>query len=167
MLTVAPTDASSDASSSPPSPKRKKRFKGFEGEIPEALSNMPQGSYITLIEGQHVLFRCSLEFFEVEHAFSEPSFGSFRTTHTTVSEIDGSATTHLTVKCTLLDIARATNLRPEDTAFAMEESGLLSRVRATNETDSEIIVISREMVEAVAAKRKVKPAVLDLAHVLL
>ena len=99
--------------------------------------------------------------------FSEPSFGSFRTTHTTVSEVDGSATTHLAIKCTLLDIAGATNLRPEDAAFAMEECGLLSRVRTTSETDSEIIVISREMVEAVAAKRKVKPAVLDLAHVLL
>ncbi|KAF8339782.1 acyl-CoA N-acyltransferase [Cantharellus anzutake] len=142
VLTVAPAEVVSDASSSSPSSpttlKRRKRLKGFEGEVSETLAGLPQSSYITLIE--------------------EPSFGSFRTTQTTVSEIDGSATTHLTIKCTLMDISKATNLRPEDAAFAMEECGLLSR--------SEVIVISREMVEAVAAEHKVKPAVLDMAHIL-
>ncbi|KAI0034324.1 acyl-CoA N-acyltransferase, partial [Vararia minispora EC-137] len=38
---------------------------------------------------------------------------------------DGSATTHAVVKCSLAEIARATNLRVEDAAFAMSECGLL------------------------------------------
>jgi hypothetical protein len=84
----------------------------------------------------------------------------------TVCNPDGSATSHVVVRCTLADIAKAANLRPEDAAFALQECGLLSR--KTRETDEEsVIVISRELVEAVAKERKVKQMCLDLSHVLL
>ena len=80
---------------------------------------------------------------------------------------DGSATTHVIVRCTLHDIARATNLRPEDTAFALSECGLLSRHQSNGESCQDVIAISREMVEAVAKERRVKELCLDQAHVLL
>lgn len=101
----------------------------------------------------------------------EPTFGSLRTTHTTPSAIDGSATTHLSVKCTLLDIAKATNLRPEDVAYAMEECGFLLRRKneGKNEdgSDREVILVSREMVEAVAKERGVKDTFISVNHVIL
>ncbi|KAG2023883.1 tat-interactive protein [Coprinopsis cinerea AmutBmut pab1-1] len=45
----------------------------------------------------------------------------------TVMEKDGSAKTHVNIRCTLTDIARACNLRVEDTAFALNECGLLMK----------------------------------------
>ena len=108
---------------------------------------------------------------------------------------DGSLTVHATVNCTLADLARATGLRVEDAAFALNECGLLGRRKLvdalprdversgstlhedaageaeidgrTTDTQEECIVISREMVEAVAHERIVKPMCMDLAHVLL
>lgn len=68
--------------------------------------------------------------------------------------------------CTLNDIARATNLRIEDAAFALNECGLLMR-RLTRSDENETIVVTRELVEKVAEERKVKIAVLSLNHVLL
>ncbi len=105
----------------------------------------------------------------------------------TTAHADGSATTHVVVRCTLADVARATNLRVEDAAFALNECGLLVRRRAddspapakaTNgehgEADGEaaggvgvVIAVTREMVEAVAKLRDVKRMCMDLAHVLL
>jgi histone acetyltransferase HTATIP/histone acetyltransferase MYST1 len=88
----------------------------------------------------------------------------------TVSNPDGSATSHVVVKCTLVDIARATNLRVEDAAFALNECGLLvTRYKEADKTEAteEVIVISREMIEAVAKERMVKKTCMDLAHVLL
>lgn len=94
---------------------------------------------------------------------------------------DGSATTHVLVKCTLYDLAKATGLRVEDVAFTLAECGLLRR-RLTKKTppkvepgttaqarrdDEEFIVVSRQMVEAVAEVRNVKKMCLDLKHVLL
>lgn len=99
---------------------------------------------------------------------ADPLFKSLRT-FTTSQNPDGSATTHVGVKCTLADLARATNLRIEDAAFAMNECGLL-RVRGKNgrEADGpEMIVVTREMVEQVAKERGVKKACLILLHVLL
>lgn len=118
---------------------------------------------------------------------TDPIFTSLRTIEST-SNPDGSSTSHVVVKCTLTDIARATGLRVEDTAFAMNECGLLVRSQKLDggkgdkrdksersvdgegekETEEEeIIVISREMVELVAKERKVKKMCMDLAHVLL
>ncbi|KAJ3489392.1 hypothetical protein NLI96_g2174 [Meripilus lineatus] len=120
-----------------------------------------------------------------------------RTIETTANP-DGSSTSHVVVHCTLADLARATGLRVEDAAFALNECGLLirrakpkssqpligssnsssffhasshaaaaadepSRGRAVEET----IVVSREMVEAVAKERNVKKMCMDLAHVML
>jgi hypothetical protein len=96
----------------------------------------------------------------------DPLFTSLRMIETT-SNPDGSATSHVIVKCTLLDIARATNLRVEDTAFALSECGLLTRVKTAEGTDDEIITISREMVETVASEWGVKKMMMELAHVLL
>ena len=91
---------------------------------------------------------------------------------------DGSLTVHATVHCTLADIARATNLRVEDAAFALNECGLLvRRIRQNGPEDAEpepearaaeeSLAITREMVEAVAKERDVKRMCMDLAHVLL
>jgi hypothetical protein len=104
-----------------------------------------------------------------------------RTIETTANP-DGSATSHVMVQCTLSDIAQATGLRVEDAAFAMSECGMLERRKRAHsdpakqkgrgkvvDTDDqeEHIVVSREMVEAVAKDRNVKKMCMDLAHVLL
>lgn len=96
----------------------------------------------------------------------------------TTANADGSATTHVLVRCSLRDLARATNLRVEDAAFALNECGLLirregQRVRGLGlggevvEEEVETVVISREMVETVIRKRGLKRQCMDLAHVLL
>ena len=75
----------------------------------------------------------------------------------TSANADGSATTHVFASCTLEDISRATSLRVEDIAFALHECGLLRRVRTLDgdgmddAEDKDVIVVSREMVEAVEA----------------
>ena len=111
---------------------------------------------------------------------TDPIFTSLRTIESTANP-DGSSTSHVVVRCTLADIARATGLRVEDTAFAMNECGLLVRKQKIDNPDEEhgnaeenghgeeeeIIVISREMVELVAKERNVKKMCMDLAHVLL
>ena len=96
----------------------------------------------------------------------------------TTANADGSATTHVVVRCTLADVARATNLRVEDAAFALNECGLLVRRIRQDGSDvnpdnaeataaEESLAITREMVEAVARERDVKRMCMDLAHVLL
>lgn len=113
----------------------------------------------------------------------------------TRANADGSATTHVVVRCTLADIARACNLRVEDAAFALNECGLLVRrlppppppnsvpnadsnsKHTANSSDTDggdgdtgealSLAITREMVEAVAREREVKRMCMDLAHVLL
>jgi hypothetical protein len=72
------------------------------------------------------------------------------------------------VKCTLADIARATNLRVEDAAFALNECGLLTKRRQRDgEEGGEEIVVSREMIEQVAKERNVKRGCMILSRVLL
>lgn len=95
------------------------------------------------------------------------------------SNPDGSASVHVYVKCTLEDIARATNLRVEDAAFALNECGLLEKVRIERrkavetdeepdgEEDVETIVLTREMVETVAKERSVKRMMMNMRNVLL
>jgi hypothetical protein len=56
---------------------------------------------------------------------SDPLFTSLRTIEKTFNA-DGSATSHV-VKRTLADIATATNLRPEDAAFALNVDCLRGR----------------------------------------
>jgi histone acetyltransferase MYST1 len=96
----------------------------------------------------------------------------------TIANPDGSATSHVVVRCILENIAKATNLRVEDAAFALNECGLLTRrykessnghgnVNGSAEEAEEVIMISREMIEAVAKERQVKRTCMDLVHVLL
>jgi len=90
-------------------------------------------------------------------------------TYETVPAPDGSAAVHAAVHCTLADLARATNLRVEDAAFALNECGLLVRRdgEGEGEDDAMTIAISREMVEAVAKERNVKRMCIDFTKVLL
>jgi len=98
----------------------------------------------------------------------------------TTANPDGSATSHVNVRCTLEDFAKATNLRVEDAAFALKECGLLTRRykgrphnyvkangKATPDDVEEVIMISREMIESIAKERQVKRTCMDLVHVLL
>ena len=78
----------------------------------------------------------------------------------------------MTIKCTLDEISRATHLRTEDVAFAMAECGLLTRRKKAPtmpnpEEEEEVIVVSREMIEKVAAERRVKPRPMLFPEMLL
>lgn len=113
-------------------------------------------------------FSISFHILRVLNFTVDPLFKTLRTFSTT-QNLDGSATTHVVVKCTLADLARATNLRVEDAAFAMNECGLL-KMRGKNGRDADaadMIMVTREMVEQVAKERGVKKACLILPHVLL
>ncbi|KAG8853540.1 hypothetical protein FRB96_008142 [Tulasnella sp. 330] len=89
---------------------RKKKPKGWDGELDilgvDLEKEQSQGPSVAVVE--------------------EPTFGSIRTTHTQVLP-SGETKTHLNIRCTLMDIARATGLRHEDISFTMEECGLLLR----------------------------------------
>ena len=84
----------------------------------------------------------------------------------TTANKDGGATSHVVVNCTLADLASATNLRVEDTAFALYECGLLER-RLGEEQMKEVMTITREMVDKVGQERKVHAMYLDPEHLLL
>lgn len=158
--------------------KRKKSIKGWDGEN-GATDENGGGSQQGFVEGK--LF-C--------HAYTsakyviDPQFSSMRTFTTTMLE-DGSAETHVSVRCTLSDIARATNLRVEDAAFALNECGLLAkRIHASENERSagagaeggtgmagvgagDVIVLTRPMVEKVSRERNVKKPCMDIAFVKL
>ncbi|KZT08983.1 acyl-CoA N-acyltransferase [Laetiporus sulphureus 93-53] len=126
--------------------KRRKSTKGWDGEELPGTAHRPAEPY----DG------------------TDPMFTTLRTVETTPNA-DGSATAHVMLHCTLADIARATNLRVEDVAFALNECGLLLKRRKGEDAgDTEdIVVMSREMVETVAKERGVKKMCMSLAHVLL
>lgn len=84
----------------------------------------------------------------------------------TRANVDGSATTRILVNCTLADLARATGLRPEDAAFALNEAGLVSR-RIVGSQWNAALVVTREDVETVARDREVKEMVMQHPCVLL
>ncbi|CCM03718.1 uncharacterized protein FIBRA_05864 [Fibroporia radiculosa] len=122
--------------------KRRKSTKGWDGE--ELSSRRPAEPYDD----------------------AEPMFTNLRTVETTPNP-DGSATAHVVVQCTLTDIARATNLRVDDAAFALNECGLLIRRRKEDDSVEEVVVVSREMVETVAKKRNVKKMCDEGRHLLV
>ncbi|KAG6819788.1 hypothetical protein H0H93_008639, partial [Arthromyces matolae] len=132
-----------------PPKKRKNKNKGWQGEV--------EGG----IDDDDVPFICD-----------DPIFSTGRYIITEPGE-QGSATTHVLVKCTLADIARATNLRLQDAAFALNEVGLLStrltpseeakgedegdeHERRRNEEQLATVVLTRAMIERVAQERNVK-----------
>jgi histone acetyltransferase HTATIP/histone acetyltransferase MYST1 len=84
----------------------------------------------------------------------------------TVQREDGSAEINVSVECTLADIARATNLRVEDAAFALNECGLLMR-RFNKGNENETIVITRELVEKLAEQRGLSDPWLRMDCILL
>ncbi|KAJ8088860.1 hypothetical protein PM082_014106 [Marasmius tenuissimus] len=94
-------DGSEDGILSPTTTRRRKKHIGWEGEV-----SQPE-------EGAEMIDL-------------DESINSLRTFVTTANP-DGSASTHLQVQCTLTDISRATNLRAEDAAFALNEMGMLRR----------------------------------------
>ncbi|TFK86527.1 acyl-CoA N-acyltransferase [Polyporus arcularius HHB13444] len=143
-IAFSPSRDTEDSSSS--SKKRRKSTKGWDGEeIP--------ASAIALRTAQL-------------NDMNDPMWTSMRSIETRANR-DGSATTHIVVRCTLADIARATNLRIEDAAFALNECGLLGRHLKGDGSSEDVLAITREMVEAVAKERDVKRMCMDLAHVLL
>ncbi|KAJ7489457.1 acyl-CoA N-acyltransferase [Mycena latifolia] len=140
--------------------KRKKRTKGWDGEVTD------------------------LSVFGATPATDAEFLSSCRTFEMTVNE-NGSATVDVVLRCTLTDIARATNLRAEDAAFALNEIGLLA-LRLASEDEEEVrrtlaaeqavgaeapadnankfVFISRVMVERVAADRKVKVPCMEVEY---
>jgi len=126
--------------------RKKKRTKGFEGEVESETS----------IEASMCMMPLK--------SIPDSIFTTERVFETTHRE-DGGADTHVRVDCTLADIARATNLRVEDAAFALNECGLLMRRKAGVSDDDEVIVITRSLVEKVAKERKVKIMYMDLSCV--
>lgn len=151
-----------------PGPKRKRRksVKGWDGEIDIDL-DLPTAPD-SVMDGRSSFAFHFFPILRIRNSAADPLFKTLRTFLTT-QNLDGSATTHVVVRCTLADLARATNLRVDDAAFAMNECGLL-KMRGKNgrEADvSDMIVVTREMVEQVAKERGVKKACLILPHVLL
>ncbi|KAG6868159.1 hypothetical protein C0993_007049 [Termitomyces sp. T159_Od127] len=118
--------------------KKKNKLKGWAGEVEDAD-----------IDQEEVPFLCD-----------DPMFSSHRPLVTEHSE-DGGAATHVMVSCKLADIARATNLRVDDAAFALNEVGLLA-MRIESEEDcgegdkTGTVMLTRAMVEKVAKERNVK-----------
>lgn len=156
--------------------KKKKKPKGFDGEvsdnnIEQQLGMMPFKS----IYGTSIVHPDDRRH-SVQH-IPVPTFTSERTLET-IPRADGGAETHVEVTCTLAEIARATNLRVDDAAFALSECGLLMRRIAKtaggeNEADEQTpvaeddtIVVTRTLVEQVARERKVKIMYLDLSCVI-
>ncbi|KAJ8509521.1 hypothetical protein ONZ45_g8321 [Pleurotus djamor] len=84
--------------------RKRKRTKGWDGEASDEVSAVD------------------------ESIFEDPLFTTMRTV-VMKAQPDGSASAHVYARCTLADIARATNLRVEDAAFALNECGLLDYIR--------------------------------------
>lgn len=87
----------------------------------------------------------------------------------TIPRADGGAEVHVRVECTLEDIAKATNLRPDDAAFALNECGLLMHRMSHEDQEGgpDTIVITRESVEKVVKERNIKIMYMDMSCVLL
>ncbi|KAJ7182563.1 acyl-CoA N-acyltransferase [Mycena crocata] len=159
-----PSVVNGHASSLTPSngvPKRKKRTKGWDGEVTD------------------------LTFLGAVPANDAEFLSLFRTFEMTANP-NGSATVDVVLRCTLRDIARATNLRVEDTAFALNEIGLLTLRLATDDAEelrqllqatqdgsapthvdnpgNPFVFISRAMVERVAEDRRVKVPCMEVEY---
>ncbi|KAH9992121.1 acyl-CoA N-acyltransferase [Russula vinacea] len=134
--------------------KRTKCTKGWDGE--SAAPRLPEsGSSASPATRDNVAFSSSGPAAQVP----------LDKMYETVPAQDGSAAVHTVVHCMLADLARATNLRVEDAAFALNGCGLL--VRREGEGDTMTTAISQEMVEAVARDRNVKRMCIDFTKVLL
>lgn len=157
--------------------KKKKKIKGFDGESPEITPEQSRRMMpLNSIQGACFLplTRICLkrtDWLADLSTHAEPLFTIGRTMKTIPRE-DGGAETHVEVKCTLADIARATNLRIDDAAFALSECGLLTRRITTGQkrtaeeaelgqeqssvSENDTILITRAFVDQVMAQRNVK-----------
>ncbi|KAG6826013.1 hypothetical protein H0H92_001451 [Tricholoma furcatifolium] len=132
--------------------KKKNKWKGWAGEVQDVNG-----------DSSEVPFLCT-----------DPVFTTHRKLVTEHNE-DGGASTNVMITCTLADIARATNLRIEDAAFALNEVGLLVRRIASEQggekkdagNANETVVLTRAMVEKVAEERNVKRPCIQLPFVRL
>ncbi|KAJ7678282.1 acyl-CoA N-acyltransferase [Mycena polygramma] len=139
--------------------KRKKRTKGWDGEVADL-------SFLGAVPANDAEFLSSFRAYEM------------------TANPNGSATVDVVLRCTLRDIAKATNLRVEDAAFALNEIGLLA-LRLSSEDPDEVrqtlqaetaggaepanspnkfVFISRAMVERVAVDRKVKVPCMEVEY---
>jgi hypothetical protein len=97
-----------------------------------------------------------------------------------VRDSDGSASIHIVIRCTLLQIAQASNLRVDDVAFTLHEVGLLDQTivldhesqQDSPNTDvffspEDTVEITREKIEDVSRKRNVKSPLMNPLCVLL
>ncbi|EJD55240.1 hypothetical protein AURDEDRAFT_179022 [Auricularia subglabra TFB-10046 SS5] len=102
--------------------------------------------------------------------YDEDLLASMRTLHTQLNS-DGSVTIHVSIHAQLTDIANAVKLPLQDVAFAMRECGFLDHRKVElaedGETEEDVIVLSREMVEAAAEARNIKKMFLQPSSVLL
>lgn len=133
--------------------KRKKKHIGWDGEL-------HANGMLNSVDGMALSF----PFDWSDCPFPDELFSSLRTFVTKLLP-SGGARTDITLQCTLQDIAQATNLRVDDTAFAMNEVGLLVKrlqlEEGMNTGPQDMIVLTREMVEKVAEDRNVKQPCLE------
>lgn len=142
--------------------KKRKRAKGFDGEMdPNTVAsptptNGASSAQVQLSRGPNAV--------SVDGSV-DPLFTTWRVVDI-IRRDDGSAEMHVSVQCTLGDLAKATNLRVEDAAFALHECGLLMRQFKDVKTRDHLL-ISGELVEKIAAERSVKEPCLNLNHIML
>jgi len=140
----------------------KKRTKGSDGEMDPNATTPPT----TAIGASSPEVRLSQSPNAVSDDGSvDPLFTTQRVVDT-IRRDDGSAEMHVSIRCTLGDLAKATNLRVEDAAFALHECGLV--VEQLDEADyGDQLLISGALVEKIAAERRVKDPCINLSCVLL
>lgn len=146
--------------------RRNRRARGWDGELPAGAQGGGGGTVLTLR-------RNSAGAAEVRAAPVKRENGNGAGGGEGEQQEDG-----FEWGTSLEEVSERTNLRREDVAFALVESGLAvwrrtKRVKGEfgeEEEEEEVdeLVITPELVEEVAVKRKVKPVmVMELAHVLL
>ncbi|THG96413.1 hypothetical protein EW026_g5416 [Hermanssonia centrifuga] len=156
-LSMSPTRESEEANGLPR--KRRKSTKGWDGE---AIEPMMRNTYIAEDDGARGNTLCLT--MGAETNCLGPMYTTFRSIEMKANP-DGSATSHVVVRCTLADLARATGLRVEDAAFALNECGMLTRRKQIDLADTKDR--EKDTAVAVARERGVKKMCMDLAHVLL
>ncbi|KAK7041838.1 hypothetical protein VNI00_009127 [Paramarasmius palmivorus] len=179
---LSPTSsASSQNTANPNASKKKKKHKGWDGELPITYPSHPHSpshpSYPHHPSSPHATA-------EADMIHIPPSLSAQKTFVVNGNE-DGSAVMNVCVRCTLEDVGKATGLRVEDAAFALGEMGLLRRWGAAGSGSGSSsgvnsggqgvgaglegyeIVVTRERVEQIAAERNVKHPCILMKHVLL
>jgi histone acetyltransferase MYST1 len=140
--------------------KKRKRPKGFDGEL-DPNAPPPPATTTNGASSPQVHLSRSPNAVSVDGSVN-PLFTTQRVVDIFRKD-DGSAEVHASVLCTLGDIAKATNLRVEDAAFALHECGLLRK--KVTEGGQDQILISGALVEKIAAERQVKEPCLSLNHI--